>query len=274
MKDLKNILTAALLASALFTVGCGEQGLEGLSEASTGSNSGSTLLSEIDDVLVDELLEGVISSNTVNVTGSVYPGLQMTMGFQSSSTGAIQLTYNDSRCTNGVCTLQYTTGSNAEETLLNQFLVDNSGRQGYHAVLEGSFGAIVIVLDQFSDLGDGAGIENISGGSIWMKNFATGLSVAPHPSNTTALCAANPTFNALFCQSTARPRCWQIDGNGTQSPYDCRPWPVEHARNTRVAPEEMNDDFRSLYPDGSGYTKLGDFQGLGIFDAFNGSLSN
>lgn len=273
MKNLKNILTIGLLASSLLTIGCGSKGLEGLSEASNNNNSATILPSELDDALVDELLADTIGSSEVSITGTSYPGLTMKMGFQSAASGAIQLSYNDSQCPNSVCTFEYTTGTSSRETLMNQFLTDDNGKQGYHAVLEGSFGAIVIVLDQFTDFGDGNGIENISGGSIWIKNFETGVNVAPHPSNRDALCAANPYFASIFCQSEARARCWQIDGNGTQSPYDCRPWPVEHKANTVVDAEDMNDHFRSIYPEG-GYTKLGDFEGLGLYHAFNGSLHN
>jgi len=128
----------------------------------------------------------------------------------------------------------FTTGASEQEARYNVVLNTSNGQRAFHAVLEDFRGGLVIVVDEFTDLGDGNGAEDIVGGSVYYKNF--GLTYAPHP----------PT------------RCWFV-GIG---PYDCRPWPTTGT--------EMNT-YQSLAPN-AGYIKLGDFHNLSLSGSFNGEL--
>ena len=105
----------------------------------------------------------------------------------------------------------------------------------YHGFFEDfEAGAIVLVIDDFVDLGDGAGPDpSNASGRVYFKNFE--LTYAPHP----------PTF------------CWFV----SLGPYDCRAWKSGEGVKTTKA----------INPD-SGYQELGSFSGLNLEDAFNGEL--
>ena len=106
-----------------------------------------------------------------------------------------------------------------------------NGQKVWHGVFDDFyFGALVVVIDGVSDLGDGQGAQDLVSGTVWMKNFAA--TRAPHP----------PTY------------CWFV----SFGPFDCRPWPVGEGMNT----------FASKDPQG-GYVKLGTFSGLSLRAAFN-----
>ncbi len=129
----------------------------------------------------------------------------------------------------------FTTGASDAEAKYNVVLNTSNGGRAFHAVLEDFRGGLVIVIDEFTDLGDGNGPEDLVGGSVYYKNF--GLTYAPHP----------PT------------RCWYV-GIGS---YDCRPWPTDGVN--------MNT-YQAVAPQ-AGYTKLGEFNNLSLSKAFNGELT-
>ena len=133
----------------------------------------------------------------------------------------------------------FTTGGTEKATKYNKWhdwTTDGTPDQ-FHAVFEDFMGGLVLVIDQFVDLGDGQGVEDEVGGSVWFKNF--GQTPAPHP----------PTY------------CWFV----SLGPYDCRPWPSGRSMNTNM----------SLNPTSkSGYRRLGRFTGLSLEAAFNGELSD
>ena len=126
----------------------------------------------------------------------------------------------------------FESGGSEQSTKYNQWIEEETK---FHGVFEDFRGAIVLVIDQFVNLGDGEGIEDNAGGSIWFKNF--GRTPAPHP----------PTY------------CWFV----SLGPYDCRPWPSGHGMDTNMSVNPAS---------GSGYTLLGHFSGLSLKKAFNNQL--
>ncbi|MCB9024717.1 MAG: hypothetical protein H6625_00230 [Bdellovibrionaceae bacterium] len=140
----------------------------------------------------------------------------------------------------------FSSGSSEEATKYNKWF-EKDGKQVFHAVLEDfEVGAVVLVIDDALDLGDGP-IEDSVSGSLWFKNY--GITYAPHP----------PTH------------CWFVSFKGTDTgtPYDCRPWPTS---------DNYNNTYLSVYPTRQssdpykGYKKLGSFHNLSIKKAFNGDL--
>ncbi len=106
-----------------------------------------------------------------------------------------------------------------------------NGNNVWHGFFEDYFGAIVVVIDNVVDLGDG-GTGDLVGGSVWYKNF--GETYAPKPPMT---------------------RCWFI----RRGPYDCR---------TFISGSDVNTT-SSVNPNNGGYRKLGEFSGLSRSQAFN-----
>lgn len=162
--------------------------------------------------------------------------------------GVVTISYTD---TDGYHEGYFTTGGSDAEVSFNVWY-RNDGTPVFHAVLEDecyssayqTCGGLVIVLDNYLDLGDG-GTPNAVGGSIWYKNFTT--TYAPHP----------PT------------RCWFVGlKNNNPTPYDCRPWPRDDDN-----PLLRNNTYASVNPTSdSGYVQLGTFSGLDLSQAFNGEF--
>lgn len=141
--------------------------------------------------------------------------------------GTATISYTD----NGKFRPSYFTASHAAQaTKYNQGYRVN-GQPVWHGVFEDFYlGALVVVIDGITDLGDGAGAQDTVSGSVWMKNFAA--TYAPHA----------PTY------------CWFI----AAGPFDCRPWPSGDGMSASP----------SLEPQG-GYIKLATFSGLSLKAAFN-----
>lgn len=124
-----------------------------------------------------------------------------------------------------------------------------NGQNVFHGFFEDSYGAVMLVVDGYLDLNDGAGATELSG-SVWFKNYAK--SQAPkNPSNLP---------------------CWFIEAG----PYDCR---------TFMTSREIVNTTSALYPTESlfydnyysplipneparGWQKLGSFDGLNRAKAF------
>ncbi|MEZ0391481.1 MAG: hypothetical protein ACAH59_04650 [Pseudobdellovibrionaceae bacterium] len=76
----------------------------------------------------------------------------------------------------------------------NNFILSN-GKPAFHGFFQDSLGAILFVVDEYIDQGDGAGATMLSG-SIWFKNFA----------------------NTQFSKTFQDIPCWFF----SLGPYDCR----------------------------------------------------
>jgi hypothetical protein len=109
---------------------------------------------------------------------------------------------------------------------------DYQGKKVFSAFLEDTYGAIVLVVDQTVDLGDGGGASEI-GGSVWYKNFTKSFAA----------------YDAGSSWSVVLP-CWFR----TIGPYDCRSSTVM--------------DKSALIPN-NGYIKLGTFSNMNKLKAFN-----
>lgn len=105
------------------------------------------------------------------------------------------------------------------------------GKTVFHGFFEDNFGAVIIVFDGVYNLGDGSPAFNTSGGSLYFKNF--GQTYAPHPPS----------------------HCWLV----STGPYDCRAWKWGDGVATTYA----------IYPESYYYTRLGTFQNMNLYQAFN-----
>lgn len=127
----------------------------------------------------------------------------------------------------------FTSGHSAYETKHNVWF-RKGDKDIWHGFFEDYLGAIIVVIDGVTDLGDG-GSDKKATGSVWFKNF--GYTYAPRP----------PAW------------CWFV----SLGPYDCRAW-----KSGEGIKSPQN---RSIYPD-AGYKKLGSFSDLDLKKAFNGEL--
>ena len=133
---------------------------------------------------------------------------------------------------------KFSSGDNAHDAKFNRWF-DADGGQAFHGFFEDAYGAVVLVIDEVMDLGDGQ-VANLVGGSVWFKNHRE--TDAPNPSN-----GCLPGFG---CPNT---RCWFVkDG-----PYECRAFVIhdEIVTTSRIEPN-------------MGYVKLGVFTGLNRPKAF------
>ncbi|GIL17326.1 MAG: hypothetical protein BroJett040_10770 [Oligoflexia bacterium] len=126
-------------------------------------------------------------------------------------------------------------GTNYAE--FNKWFIYN-GKKVFHGFFQDSYGAIVLVIDNALDLGDGGGITEVSG-SVYFKNFTTG-----------------------YAQQGSVPwqgqvPCWFISYPG--SPYNCQ---------TFLGGNGLVQTTSALYP-GNGYKRLGTFSSLNKVRAFN-----
>ncbi len=110
------------------------------------------------------------------------------------------------------------------------------GKQVFHGFYQDEYGAVVVVIDDVIDLGDGAGASQFSG-SVWFKNFR----LAPAPQY----------------MGGAGEECWFLL---EPSPYECGTFRDGSGRVSTTS---------ALYP-GDGYKKLGTFSGVQLSRAFQG----
>jgi hypothetical protein len=149
--------------------------------------------------------------------------------YGDSTGGTVRISYSD----NGYRYEGYFTAGHSEaESQYNKWFT-KSGKKVWHGFFEDYLGAIVVVIDGVTDLGDGGTADQTATGSVWFKNF--GYTYAPRP----------PAW------------CWFV----SLGPYDCRAWKDGNGVATT----------RSVNPD-NGYKKLGTFSGLDLNGAFNGDL--
>ena len=128
------------------------------------------------------------------------------------------------------------------------FTQSSTGKQVFHGFFQDQYGAVMLIIDDSLDQGDGSGATEVSG-SLWFKNFAN---------------------SQAFPNSNNVP-CWFI----TTGPYDCRTF-LTSGNNG----DGNVDTFSALYPSDSvwyqsikynayaveeparGWKKLGTFSGL------------
>lgn len=128
------------------------------------------------------------------------------------------------------------------------------GKPVFHGFFSDSYGAIMLVIDQVIDQGDGSGSSELAG-SIWFKNYPNNQAL-PNPQNIP---------------------CWYI----TAGPYDCRTLLVSgNGSDGRLDPISALVPTQSLYytsksthpyqPEepARGWRKLGTFSGLNKAKAF------
>lgn len=114
---------------------------------------------------------------------------------------------------------------------------DGSGpKQVFHGFFQDQYGAIVVVIDESLDLGDGGGAHEFSG-SIWFKNFK----LAPAPQY----------------MGSHGEQCWFLL---PPSPYECGTFKVG-GNDSKIVTTS------ALYPT-NGYQRLGTFQGVKAAKAF------
>jgi hypothetical protein len=133
--------------------------------------------------------------------------------------------------------------TNRENNKYNVWITKNN-RQAWHGFFQDQFGAVIVVIDDTDDLGDGNGPTRAAG-SIWVMNF--GQSYAP----------VSPTS------------CWFVSAG----PYDCRTWKNGRGVNTDmdIYPYLENDNPGTAWaPKAVGYKKVGEFSNLEFRKAFNG----
>lgn len=126
--------------------------------------------------------------------------------------------------------------TSGEDNNANQYNVwfTSSGKKVWHGFFEDFMGAIVVVLDGTTSLGDGLSSTDKVSGSVWFKNYANTSS--KHPC----------TY------------CWFVKSG----PYDCRTW---------LNLNGVIDPTSAVFPD-NGYVRLGTFTDLEITKAFNNEL--
>ncbi len=132
-----------------------------------------------------------------------------------------------------------------------------AGKPAFHGFFADSYGAVMLVIDNVIDQGDGAGASELSG-SIWFKNFPN-TQAYPNPQGIP---------------------CWYI----TSGPYDCRTLLVSGGYKTdgKIDPVSALIPTQSLYytptsthpyqeaAPARGWRKLGTFTGLNKAKAFTG----
>lgn len=140
-----------------------------------------------------------------------------------------------------------TVTSNRENNKYNVWFT-YQGNDVWHGFFQDSYGAIIVVIDQSDDEGDGQGPSSVSG-SIYVMNFPN-------------------QYNSLVFDVSPT-SCWFV----TLGPYDCRTWKQNGQVNTEMDLYpylENATQGTALEPKPEGYRKVGDFEGLNFQDAFNG----
>jgi hypothetical protein len=128
-----------------------------------------------------------------------------------------------------------TVTTNGKNNRYNNWQTGGPAGQYFHGFFQDNFGAVIVVIDEVIDLGDGQGPQSVSG-SVWVKNHP--LAYAP----------LSPTS------------CWNV----SLGPYDCRTWKSGQGVDPTAAIYPLTSD---------GYFKLGDFDDLDVSESFNDGFS-
>jgi len=194
----------------------------------------------------------------------IYVDIEKTEGGKHYYQGEVTFSYNDS----GAGKVPYTEFSSGQgDSAKYNVWFSKNGQNIFHGFFQENEGSLVLVVDrqtrvlQNPDNSNNLNPENLRGGSIWIMMFRTTFRGATSCSNRNQYYVSDynkrlgygverlPSVNQLPV------KCWFK----TIGPYDCRTWRVGRGVDT----------FRAIEPDGNCYTKLGDFEGLDITEAFN-----
>lgn len=149
--------------------------------------------------------------------------------------GIVRIAYMD----NGELKVNEFNAGRDEYDVQHNIWFEKNGKEIFHGFFEDENGALIVVIDNVMDLGDGASGDAVSG-SVWYKNFE--FTMAPNPSN-----GCLPGFG---CPDT---RCWFVE----IGPYECRSF----LQSDEIETTSM------VYPN-NGYVKLGEFYNLSRSKAF------
>lgn len=177
---------------------------------------------------VNEVEDMVVNIDVTDVGGGIYCGVLR-----------IAYTENNIRIAD-----EFTSGDSAFDCQHNRFFFDSVG-EVWHGFFRDSFGTVVVVVDEVTDLGDGASTGLVSG-ELYFKNFDIGPLTGPPPFGGSCI--------AGFGCADTEP--WFV----TLGPYETR---------TFLVGDEI-DTTSAVYPSAAdGFALLGAFSSLNRGDAFN-----
>lgn len=145
--------------------------------------------------------------------------------------GDVKIRYSDSGTTYEATLKSGSSTYNGSDYYMYNYWFDQSGKKVFSGFFDDKVGAIVLVINQYIDLGDGGGASEI-GGEVWFKNYG----------------ASWASYDEGGSWSVVLP-CWFR----TIGPFDCR--------SSSVMTKS------SLYPT-NGYEKLGTFSNMNKMNAF------
>lgn len=195
--------------------------------ASVWSTGGSAIFKPVDNTIFNKWVGGyqvdpqnaMINVNMKQATG------------KATYYGDVKIRYTDNGITYEATLKSGSTTYDGKDYYMYNYWFDQGGKQVFSGIFDDKVGAIILVIDEHLDLGDGGGASEI-GGEIWFKNYG----------------ASWATYDQGAAWSIVLP-CWFR----TIGPYDCR--------NNSVMTKS------SLYPS-DGYEKLGDFSNMNKLKAF------
>lgn len=244
---LKHILWGAALSATLLVVGCGrnsddagnppaptapvdERGSVGVGEMSF---SGGETVTFVPDMAA---MSRYVVTHPLNAPKNFKINIKLSDVGGGRFGGVVSIAYND----NGqVYYGKFVTGTGSNQVPaspdfrksvaeFNRWVVVGN-KQGFRGFFQDKWGAIILVIDNGFNLGDGGGLTDLSG-RVYFKNFP----------------------NAMYPQYSEM--CWFV----RRGPYDCRTY-VDGSGNISTT--------QGLYP-GDGYTELGRFTGVSRSKAF------
>ncbi len=132
----------------------------------------------------------------------------------------------------------FRSGVRISQTRYNKWILNNNG---FHAILDdGNFGALVFVIDDVVNLGDGNGAENLVNGTIFYMNYP--IVVGPFGERA-----------ELHPQRIGGDGvCWDV----RIGVYQCMPWNSQAHADSTIYPPRL-------------FKVLGKFKGLDVSKAFN-----
>ncbi len=208
-----------------------------------------------------EALSYYKATSAANSPSQVQVGIQLSDNGQNQYSGNVVVSYvdnNQQHVSKFVALNKTNPGSgshypNYNHATYNQWFTWQ-GQNVFHGFFQDQFGAVMVIVDDAVDLGDGAGATSVSG-AIWFKNFA----------------------NAKVLPNDNDVPCWFV----TTGPYDCRAFLVSGDKGDGVVSSTS-----ALYPQQSlfvtshesnpyipqeaarGWRRLGTFSNLNRVAAF------
>ncbi len=246
-------VTYLLIVVAFSVMGCGKKDEVNLNPPPPGAVpvtpgvTPSTSPNEVDLAFVDSYTLSDFAKWPLNNPQNAKVKINLNNYGQPSSGGAnryggsLTISFQDSGY---YMSSPFTTGGSVDDAIFNYWMT-MSGKSVFRAFFEDQgrpmkrvSGGVVLVIDNSTDLGDGA-TDPLASGSIWFLNFES--SSAPQTDK----------------------RCWFV----SLGPYDCRAFLQGDSINpaSRLFPElrTLSTGYQA------GYKKLGTFTNLNLYKAFN-----